>query len=106
LYPKSNSNESKNNNYNEENNYVKINKEYDNEIVVHSISPIKQKIRKEEKDNELKEIKVNKNQNEYILNDNKIIRGSSFKRISSFCVVKGTNRDNRVLIANNSKKKN
>jgi len=106
LYPKSNSNESKNNNYNEENNYVKINKEYDNEIVVHSISPIKQKIRKEEKDNELKEIKVNKNQNEYILNDNKIIRGSSFKRISSICEKKGTNRDNRVLIANNSKKKN
>ena len=105
LYQKSNSNESNNNNYNEENNYVKINKEYDNEIVVHSISPIKQKIRKEEKDNELKEIKVNKNQNEYILNDNKIMRGSSFKRISSFCVVKGTDRGNRILIANNNKKK-
>ena len=103
LYKKNNNNEN-NNNYNEENNYVKINKEYDNEIVVHSISP-KQTIKKKEKDNELKEIKVNKNQNEYVSNDNKNMRGSSFKRISSFCMVKGTDRANKILIANNSKKK-
>lgn len=41
-----NNNNEENNNINENNNYVKINKEYDNEIVVHSISPIKQMIRK------------------------------------------------------------
>ena len=103
LYQKSSNNENNNNiNYNDENNYVKINKEYDNEIVVHSISPIKQMIRK---DLELKEIKVNKNQKEYISNENKNMRGSSFKRISSFCVVKGSDRGNRILIANNNKKK-
>ena len=106
LYQKSSNNENNNNiNYNDENNYVKINKEYDNEIVVHSISPIKQMIRKKEKDIELKEIKVNKNQKEYISNENKNMRGSSFKRISSFCVVKGSDRGNRILIANNNKKK-
>ena len=106
LYQKSSNNENNNNiNYNDENNYVKINKEYDNGIVVHSISPIKQMIRKKEKDIELKEIKVNKNQKEYISNENKNMRGSSFKRISSFCVVKGSDRGNRILIANNNKKK-
>ena len=98
LHQKSSNNENNNNiNYNDENNYVKINKEYDNEIVVHSISPIKQMIRKKEKDIELKEIKVNKNQKEYISNENKNMRGSSFKRISSFCVVKGSDRGNRMM---------
>ena len=101
LYQKSNNNENNNNNYNEENNtdnnnYIKINKEYDNEIVVHSISPIKQMIKKKDKDKELKEIKVNKNNIDFISNDNKInLRGSSFKRISSFCV-KGSDRGNRI----------
>ena len=111
LYQKSNNNENNNNNnYNEENNtdnnnYIKINKEYDNEIVVHSISPIKQMIKKKEKDKELKEIKVNKNNIDFISNDNKInLRGSSFKRISSFCV-KGSDRGNRILSGNNNYKK-
>ena len=111
LYQKSNNNENNNNNnYNEENNteinnYIKINKEYDNEIVVHSISPIKQMIKKKEKDKELKEIKVNKNNIDFISNDNKInLRGSSFKRISSFCV-KGYDRGNRILSGNNNYKK-
>ena len=111
LYQKSNNNNIENNNYNEEknndNNYVKINKEYDNDIVVHSISPIKQKIRKE-RDIESKEIKINRNQNEYdyISNDNKNNqRRNSFKKISSFCVVKGTDKGNRILIANNKNKK-
>ena len=101
-------NNNEKNNYNDENNndnnnnYVKINKEYDNEIVVHSISPIKQMITKKEMD---KEIKVNKNQNEYISNDSKNnMRGSSFKRISSFCVMKGSDRGNKILIANDNKK--
>jgi hypothetical protein len=110
LYQKSNNNENNNNNYNEENNtdnnnYIKINKEYDNEIVVHSISPIKQMIKKKEKDKELKEIKVNKNNIDFISNDNKInLRGRSFKRISSFCV-KGSDRGNRILSGNNNYKK-
>ena len=110
LYQKSNNNENNNNNYNEENNtdnnnYIKINKEYDNEIVVHSISPIKQMIKKKDKDKELKEIKVNKNNIDFISNDNKInLRGSSFKRISSFCV-KGSDRGNRILSGNNNYKK-
>ena len=113
------SNINNDNNCNDENNdntnnYVKINKEYDNEIVVHSISPIKHMIRKKEKEKEYKEIKVNKNQNEYITNENNNnnnsiknnnIRGSSFKRISSFCVVKNTDRGNRILIANHNNKK-
>ena len=106
-----NSNNNEHNKYNDENNnennnYVKINKEYDNEIVVHSISPIKQMVKKNEKEQELKEIKVNKNQNEYLSSDKKnIMRGSSFKRISSFCVIKGTDRGNRILVANNNNKK-
>ena len=113
LYQNSHNNENnnncndENNNDNNNNNYVKINKEYDNEIVVHSISPIKQMIRRKEKEKELKEIKVNKNQNEYITNDNNKnnLRGSSFKRISSFCVVKNTDRGNRIFFANNNNKK-
>ena len=102
-----NYNDENNNDNNNDNNYVKINKEYDNDIVVHSISPIKQMARKKEKDQELKEIKVNKNQNEYYSNDNNknVMRGSSFKRISSFCVIKGTDRANRILVANNKNKK-
>lgn len=111
-----NNNEENNNNINENNNnYVKINKEYDNEIVVHSISPIKQMIRKKEnKNKEIKEIKVNKNMKEYnnidyIMNDKSSnsnnIRGNSFKRISSFCVMKSTDRGSRILVANNNNKK-
>ena len=110
LYQKENNN-NENNNYkvenNSDNNYVKINKEYDNDILVHSISPIKQMIRKE-KDIESKDIKINRNQNEYdyISNDNKNnLRRSSFKKISSFCVVKGADKGNRILIANNKNKK-
>ena len=99
-----NENEESSNNNNNDNNYIKINKEYDNEVLVHSISPIKQKIRKMEIDTDSKEIKVNKNQNEYISNDKNILRGSSFKRISSFCV-KGTDRGSKILIANNKNKK-
>ena len=112
-----NNNNEENNNINENNNYVKINKEYDNEIVVHSISPIKQMIRKKEshhQNKELKEIKVNKNMKEYnnidyIMNDKSSnsnnIRGNSFKRISSFCVMKSTDRGGRILVANNNNKK-
>ena len=115
LYPKNflyqNNNNNNNNNNNDEiktdnnNNYIKINKEYDNEIVVHSISPIKQMIKNNNKDKELKEIKVNKNNADFIINDNKNnLRGSSFKRISSFCV-KGTDRGNRIFLGNNNHKK-
>ena len=115
LYHNNNSNNNNNDNNCTENNdnnqyYVKINKEYDDEIVVHSISPIKHMIRKRDKEKDYKEIKVNKNQNDYITNDNNNsknnnMRGSSFKRISSFCVVKNTDRGNRILVANHKNKK-
>ena len=113
-----NENNNKNNNENnyiEENNdkynnkYLKINKEYDKEIILHSISPVKNMLRKKEKTKELKEIKVNKNQSEYITNsdktNNNIMRGNSFKKISSFCVLKNTDRGERILIANHNNKK-
>ena len=111
LFKNNNNNNENNNNCNDENNndnnnYVQINKEYDNDIVVHSISPVKKIIKKKEKEKEFKEIKVNKNQNDYATNENKNnLRGSSFKRISSFCIVKGTDRGNKILIANNNNKK-
>ena len=87
------------NNNNNNNNFVKINKEYDNEIVVHSISPIKQFSN---------EIKVNKNQLDYISNDSakNVIRRTSFNRISSFGVRKiGEKNNNKILMGNDSHKK-
>ena len=99
-----NNNNEENNNNNNDNNYIRVNKEYDNDILVHSISPIKQEDIKTEIDTDSKEIKVNRNQNDYISNDNNNFRGGSFKRISSFCV-KGTDRGSKILIANNKNKK-
>ena len=88
-------------NNNDNNNYVKINKEYDNDIVVHSISPIKQKIKKNEKEKEINEIKVNKNK--YISTEQPdIMRENSYKRVSSFYMKKKSERGSKILITNSN----